>query len=202
MNRRMVKLILIGLLGFSIPFALIIFGVLGTGVTQARASSPTQRVSIGIPWERIGSGMPQQQGTVKRKALVETATGKVKNVIVIADGASYNPPSGQSLVDAGNASPGDTWNGLAFVSPTPTPASTINAVAQLADLKVQKDGTIQFTYNVSVLSPITNLQVTVSILPSDSTSTIYKKVEDAIISATGVQGITLQSESIMMTAWR
>lgn len=67
-----------------------------------------------------------------RKALIETATGLVANVIEIEDGANWQPPAGQSLIDAANANPGDTWDGTQFVPRQPT----AEEVAQ--QIKVQK----------------------------------------------------------------
>ena len=55
-----------------------------------------------------------------RKAIIESATGLVKNVILIDDGADWAIPDGCELVDASEAGgPGDTWDGLQFV---PAPA--------------------------------------------------------------------------------
>lgn len=54
-----------------------------------------------------------------RKALIETATGKVVNVIELEYGANWQPPQGCYVRDAQNASPGDTWDGSKFI-PAPT----------------------------------------------------------------------------------
>ena len=56
-----------------------------------------------------------------RKALIETITGKVTNVILIEDGADWPIPAGHTLRDAANANPGDTWDGVTFIRAAPTP---------------------------------------------------------------------------------
>lgn len=78
-----------------------------------------------------------------RKALIETATGKVVNVIELEPNADWQPPSGHYVRDALNASPGDTWNGTSFVKPVLPPevdpdvelALAIAAATTLAELK-------------------------------------------------------------------
>lgn len=55
-----------------------------------------------------------------RKALIETATGKVVNVIELADRAKWQPSPGHFILDADNANPGDTWDGLKFITRQPT----------------------------------------------------------------------------------
>ena len=51
-----------------------------------------------------------------RYALIITATGAVDNVIEYDGSAPFTPPTGQELrVADGNAEPGGTWNGSAFV---------------------------------------------------------------------------------------
>ena len=59
-----------------------------------------------------------------RKAIVETATGQVTNVIEIEldeDGgfSHWECPGGCELVDADNSGPGWTWDGSVFSPPTP-----------------------------------------------------------------------------------
>ena len=55
-----------------------------------------------------------------RKALIELTTGMVVNIIEIEDGVNWQPSSGHKLIEAGNASLGDTWDGSKFVSRLPT----------------------------------------------------------------------------------
>jgi len=55
-----------------------------------------------------------------RKALIETKTGKVNNVIELGTGANWKPPIGHYIRDAANAGPGDTWDGKKFI-PAPAP---------------------------------------------------------------------------------
>ena len=57
-----------------------------------------------------------------RKALIETATGLVANVIVIEEGANWQLPEGCHLIDGAGAGPGDTWDGKQFVSKPPESA--------------------------------------------------------------------------------
>jgi len=59
-----------------------------------------------------------------RRALVETTTGKVLNVIAIEKGAKWQLPKGCILVNADNAGgTGDTWDGKMFI-PAPEPEPT------------------------------------------------------------------------------
>jgi hypothetical protein len=51
-----------------------------------------------------------------RYAVIENATGLVRNVIVLDDDAPWRVPRGHSLIEAASAgSPGDTWDGTQFV---------------------------------------------------------------------------------------
>ena len=61
-----------------------------------------------------------------RYALIITATGAVDNVIEYDGSAPFTPPTGQELrVADGNAEPGGTWNGSAFVrAPVVEPTRT------------------------------------------------------------------------------
>ena len=61
-----------------------------------------------------------------RKALVARATGKVLNVIELDAQSTWQPPENQQVLEAQNASPGDTWDGTKFV-PAPPTASEIAA---------------------------------------------------------------------------
>lgn len=51
-----------------------------------------------------------------RKAIVEDATGLVKNVTQVEEGSDWSPPDGHSLIDAEGlpAEPGGTWDGSEF----------------------------------------------------------------------------------------
>ena len=61
-----------------------------------------------------------------RYALIITATGAVDNVIEYDGSAPFTPPTGMELrVADGNAEPGGTWNGSAFVrAPVVEPTRT------------------------------------------------------------------------------
>lgn len=52
-----------------------------------------------------------------RKAVIRQLDGFVDNVIEIEDGANWYPPDGCFLIDGGDGSPGDTWDGIKFVKP-------------------------------------------------------------------------------------
>lgn len=65
------------------------------------------------------------------KAIVETATGRVLNVIMIEPDSNYTIPSGHQYVDPGpGAQPGATWDGAVF-TPPPTPPTRIALLQQL-----------------------------------------------------------------------
>ena len=69
-----------------------------------------------------------------RQAIIETVTGKVANVIEA--GAGHPVASGHELRPAGDAAPGDTWDGTRFVKPvqpvlTPDEAREADAVRAL-----------------------------------------------------------------------
>ena len=53
-----------------------------------------------------------------RKALIKD--GYVVNVIVWEEDSDWEVPEGHYLIDAGDASPGDTWDGEKFIKPTIT----------------------------------------------------------------------------------
>lgn len=52
-----------------------------------------------------------------KKAIIETATGLVLNIIEIKSGAAYDPGPGRELRNAGKARTGGTWNGTAYIAP-------------------------------------------------------------------------------------
>ena len=56
-----------------------------------------------------------------RKALIQTNTGLVLNVLVLPDGVTHRVDRGTRLIDGIGASPGDTWDGSDFIAPTPEP---------------------------------------------------------------------------------
>lgn len=55
-----------------------------------------------------------------KKALIETNTGKVVNIIEIETETNWQPPIGHAIRDADNANLGDTWDGIKFVPRQPT----------------------------------------------------------------------------------
>lgn len=60
------------------------------------------------------------------KAIIKKSDGYVENIIEIEDGAQWKPSQGCYLVDAGNASQGDTWTGTKFIKPVNTPTAIVN----------------------------------------------------------------------------
>lgn len=79
-----------------------------------------------------------------RKALIETATGKVVNIIALEDGADWQPPMGHHVQDARDAGPGDTWDGAKFIPQPELPVpldpnvgirKAIESAATLTELK-------------------------------------------------------------------
>lgn len=71
-----------------------------------------------------------------RKAVVRESNGFVENVIEIEFPTTWQPPEGCYLIDALDASPGDTWDGVKFIRmllpttepPTSTHIATLVAV--------------------------------------------------------------------------
>jgi len=52
--------------------------------------------------------------------------------------STWKPPEGHSLIDAGNGSPGDTWDGRKFIKPVlPEPEPVGNLVTEMDDLKTR-----------------------------------------------------------------
>lgn len=81
-----------------------------------------------------------------RKALIETATGLVANVVELEDGANWQPPAGHHVRDADNASPGDTWDGVGFVPRPPSAeelATTKRKEARVRAMQAIKDNATQ-----------------------------------------------------------
>ncbi len=66
-----------------------------------------------------------------RKALVETATGLVVNIIEIETGANWPIPKGHTLRSIGvsSVSAGYTWTGLDYVAPATIPPTAQEAAA-------------------------------------------------------------------------
>ena len=73
-----------------------------------------------------------------RKAVVETATGKVVNVIEVGI-VAFDPGPGRELVHGGNI--GDTWDGAGF-TPAPPEASVMSPRAKFK-AEVQAATTIE-----------------------------------------------------------
>lgn len=67
-----------------------------------------------------------------RRALIESSTGKMVNVIEIEADSIWQPPEGCELLDEANsqqASPGDTWDGTNFIpAPEPIPEAPIRFI--------------------------------------------------------------------------
>ena len=67
-----------------------------------------------------------------RKAMVRDSDGYVVNVIEIEKGADWQLPPEHSLIDAGDGSPGDTWDGVQFIKPPVEPTIDWQAEWQAA----------------------------------------------------------------------
>ena len=67
-----------------------------------------------------------------RKALINTATKQVVNVIELEPTSTWQIPTGYQVMDAGNASPGDTWDGAKFVPRPPTAEEVTNTKREAA----------------------------------------------------------------------
>jgi len=52
-----------------------------------------------------------------RKAVIRDSDGFVENIIEWEPDSKWPIPEGCSLIDAGGASPGDTWDGEKFIKP-------------------------------------------------------------------------------------
>ena len=74
-----------------------------------------------------------------RKALTRDFDGLVVNVIEIEDGANWTPPVGHYLRDAGNASPGDTWDGTKYVPKPPGPEQVVAEKREAARVRALAD---------------------------------------------------------------
>lgn len=80
-----------------------------------------------------------------RKAII--TNGVVTNVIDLEPDAVWAPPEGASLVDALDASTGDTWDGKQFIkpvqlTPTPVPKTVFDGADFLARLTDAEYGAI------------------------------------------------------------
>ena len=60
-----------------------------------------------------------------RKALIQTASGLVLNVLDLDDNVPYRVNPGTSLIDGDGASTGDTWDGTNFITPAPPPPDPV-----------------------------------------------------------------------------
>lgn len=73
-----------------------------------------------------------------RKAVVRSTNGFVINIIEIKPKAKWQSPDGCYLINAGDGSPGDTWNGEKFVKPEPLPSEpSRDLVAEIDDLQAR-----------------------------------------------------------------
>ena len=74
-----------------------------------------------------------------RKALIRKADGFVENVIEIKEGANWKAPNGCILIDAFDASPGDTWDGMRFIKPEPMePVRALAAEIDVLKARIEK----------------------------------------------------------------
>ena len=73
-----------------------------------------------------------------RKALIRQLDGFVENIIEIEKESKWQPPEGCYLIDIGDASPGDTWDGAKFIKLiTPEPEPVRDLEAEIDDLKAR-----------------------------------------------------------------
>ena len=73
-----------------------------------------------------------------RKAVVKQSNGFVVNVIEWEEGSLWQLPKDCILIDALNASPGDTWNGASFIKPEVAPPEPVRDIfAEIDDLKAR-----------------------------------------------------------------
>lgn len=73
-----------------------------------------------------------------RKAVVRQSDGLVTNVIEIEQGTDWQPPQGCVLVDAKDAGPGDTWDGMKFIKPElPPPEPPRDLAAEIDELRAR-----------------------------------------------------------------
>ena len=74
-----------------------------------------------------------------RQALIETATGKVVNVIALEADSTWTPPVGHTVIKSNVAGVGDTYRNRKFTKPPvstePTPEDLARAEFAAADTK-------------------------------------------------------------------
>tara|TARA_Y100000310_G_scaffold251399_1_gene257865 strand:- start:70 stop:444 length:375 start_codon:yes stop_codon:yes gene_type:complete len=63
-----------------------------------------------------------------RKAIVETATGFVRNIVEWDPGANWECPAGCELMDGDGVGQGWSWDGEQFIKPESTPRSQIDVL--------------------------------------------------------------------------
>lgn len=73
-----------------------------------------------------------------KKAIVNKADGLVLNVIEIEPDAKWKPSKGAILIDALNASPGDTWDGENFIKSESEPTVDYKALWKAAKTPAKK----------------------------------------------------------------
>ena len=104
-----------------------------------------------------------------RKTVVRQSDGFVENIIELEDGANWQPPAGHALIDVGNGSPGDNWDGTNFIKPEPVipepprsghPAQlvSVNATARPARVKRMWSGEKYFYDCLATETVITEYQ--------------------------------------------
>ena len=92
-----------------------------------------------------------------RKAIVQTATGLVVNVIELKPGAQWTPPDGCQVRNAGKCGPGWSWNGRGFVPPISVIPSRMQVLANsptftvVDNIEVPKDETTLASERVELL---------------------------------------------------
>lgn len=93
---------------------------------------------------------------IKRKALIEVATGRVKNVILAGD--DFAAPAGHTLLDSESASPGDLWDGVKF-----TPAPVIAPPPQPVEVIEDRVDALEGAAGETVIGESTTVKVTSSL---------------------------------------
>lgn len=86
-----------------------------------------------------------------RKALVRQSDGYAANIIEIEDGVSWGVPAAHTLIDAGDGSIGDTWDGNTFIKPSSTipepPRSTHISTLESVTIEATRPARIKRVWN-------------------------------------------------------
>lgn len=84
-----------------------------------------------------------------RCAVIETASGKVENVIELEPGADWIPPAGRTVLQSDAANIGDLWTGATFTAGPAAPPSPFAADVKFAHDYVVDAGLDAFLANAA-----------------------------------------------------